>query len=513
MRLELCLDQGSTRRWHVDLLERLSRQPDLVVGIRWAAPHAEPLPSCVAVLFALERIVHGLPPGSFAPVTPDDLTTHVGRGGVQPDVVLDLTGGVPSGGRRRWRLTFDGANGEVPLVASLLAGRTPVVAITDIETGAPLAEGHPGTETPDIIASAFDDVLARTTTLILAAAGAQERPIPRRKAVPAELDCGIVALSGAKSVARAALRRLRGLVSHAPHWRTGWRFVDGPGTLESGAHPADGWRNLPDDGLRFYADPFPIVVEGRTWLFVQDVEHRTGKGVISVVPFDTAGPAGSPYPVLEVATHLSYPFVFEHAGDVWMIPENAAGSVDLYRATRFPGGWVHEGRLLDGVEASDATPFRHDGRWWLSATVRDGGSPSDALHLWISESLHGPWLPHAANPVLVDVAGARPAGRVVQVGSRLVRPVQDASNGKAGAIALAEITRLDERGFAQRVTASLAPGPLWPGRSLRTLNRAGRLECVGGSGFALRIGQRPRVAASAEARAPAPVVGRTAALS
>ncbi len=33
----------------------------------------------------------------------------------------------------------------------------------------------------------------------------------------------------------------------------------------------------------------------------------------------------------------------------------------------------------------------------------------------------------------------------------------------------------------------LRPGPLWPGRRLHTLNRAGRLECIDGSATARRF--------------------------
>lgn len=232
MRLELCLDQGATRRWHVDLLERLSGQPGLDVGIRWAPAHAEPLPSCVAVLFSLERAVHKLPAGSFALVGPEDLAHHVGQGGVQPDIVLDLTGGHPTAGLRRWRLTFDGADGEVPLIGALLAGRMPRIAILDAETGEPVASGHPGTENLHVIAAALEDVLARTTNLIVAAT----RPgaaVQGEDAVPADLDCSTVALFGAASIARAALHRLRAMLRQAPRSRR-----DAAGRRGSGSAPS-----------------------------------------------------------------------------------------------------------------------------------------------------------------------------------------------------------------------------------------------------------------------------------
>jgi hypothetical protein len=123
----------------------------------------------------------------------------------------------------------------------------------------------------------------------------------------------------------------------------------------------------------------------------------------------------------------------------------------------------------------------------MTATVRDGGgSYSDALHLWSARSFRGPWTPHRKNPVLIDTAAARPAGRVVERGERLIRPVQDCRRGYGAALALAEITRLDDNRFEQSVVSVLEPGKSWPGRRLHTVNRAGRLECIDGSAISFR---------------------------
>lgn len=258
--------------------------------------------------------------------------------------------------------------------------------------------------------------------------------------------------------------------------------------MARGELPPCDWNLLPDDGHHFYADPFPFTHGDSTWLFVEDFDHRLGRGVISVVDFDRTGPVGSPRPVLEHEVHLSYPFVLEDQGELWMIPEtSAAGTVELYRATRFPDTWTREAILLRDVVASDVTCFRHDHRWWMTATVRRGGSYSDALHVWHADRLQGPWHPHRNNPVLIDISSARPAGRVVRRDGRLVRPAQDGTRGYGSAIALAEIERLDEASFQQRVVARLTPGERWPGHRLHTLNRAGRLECIDGSALSPRF--------------------------
>ena len=123
----------------------------------------------------------------------------------------------------------------------------------------------------------------------------------------------------------------------------------------------------------------------------------------------------------------------------------------------------------------------------MFATVRAGGSFSGALHFWSAPDLLGPWQPHRRNPVLVDIATARPGGRIVRRDRRLIRPFQDCTDGYGAALGLAEITRFTDEAFAQQVQVVLRPGPKWPGRRLHTLNRAGRLECIHGSATARRF--------------------------
>ncbi len=485
VRLAVRLDRRSLRRWHHEVLMALAEQSDLDVGVRWSET-SRPTPREVERLLTLERLLHGLPGGRSTPVEEDLFAAHVDRP-EDPEVVLDLVGDDATDGRT-WHLTFDGVAGEDALLAALLAGRAPVVRIVDLAAGRTLAAGRPGSEHPGVTVAALEDVLAGCTRLIHMALAGGGSPDGLTDGEPATLRRGEVLRHAGRSVARAAVHRAYRLLYRAPHWRVGWRRVEGPDVVDLGELPASGWHDLPDDGWHFYADPFPIVVDGVTYLFVEDFDHRLGRGVISVVPFERSGPAGTPWPVLEHRVHLSYPFVLEDAGQLWMIPETSgAGTVELYRATGFPSAWTLEEVLLDGMEVSDATPFRHGGRWWLSATVRHGGSWSDALHLWSADRLQGPWTPHARNPVLVDISAARPAGRVVARDGRLVRPVQDGRDGYGAALALAEVTRLDEDAFEQRVVSRLRPGAAWPGSRLHTLNRAGWVEVIDGSAYSPRF--------------------------
>ena len=499
MQVSLRLDSDCLRAFHLMLLQRLAALAHVEVCVD-ARPAEGGIPRSAAALFQLETAIHGLPADGVAKRLPlSALAPYRTRPPASPDLVLDLCGDVRLEGTRVWRVTYDGAAGEAALLALILDGRTPVARIE--ENGAVIAEGRLGTEYGGIALASFQDMLARTASLIVAAmTGAARAALPvlpepaQAGAPPAIPSSAKLGVRAGKALARRIVQKIYHLCYNAPHWKVGWRQTNGRDLFDLRAHPASGWQVLPDDGSRFYADPFPILYQGKVTLFVEDYIHRLGKAIISAVPFGPSGPIGRPEPVLDLPYHLSYPFVFERDGEVWMVPESCAnGTVDLYRATAFPGGWVKEATLLSDIVASDATMVEHGGRWWLFATVREGGGAfSDALHLWSAPDFRGPWTPHPKNPVLVDMASARPAGRMVKRGNELLRPVQDCRRSYGAALGIARIVHLDVNGMEQAVETILTPGALWNGRKLHTLNEAGGLEFIDGSAIAPRWKQKRR---------------------
>ena len=176
----------------------------------------------------------------------------------------------------------------------------------------------------------------------------------------------------AKSLARAAARQLYRLCYNAPHWRVGWRFVDGPDVIDLRAHPKSGWRDLPDD-RGDSTQTLPDRTDGRMFVFVEDFVHALGYGVISAVEFDAGGPLGTPRPVLDIGTHLSYPFVFARR---WRGVDGARKrrdqTVDLYRAgSRFRIAGTRKQRSSPASRRATRPCSSTTGRCWMFATVRD----------------------------------------------------------------------------------------------------------------------------------------------
>jgi hypothetical protein len=152
--------------------------------------------------------------------------------------------------------------------------------------------------------------------------------------------------------------------------------------------------------------------------------------------------------------HLSYPFIVRDEDVTYVVPEQSESAcLSFYRfdGSRL-GGPV---ATIDGLDALDPTFLRHAGRWWLFCARTS--APSDTLHLFHAERLLGPYHPHPENPVVTDAARARPAGRIICMDSRLLRPGQDCRKSYGAAITLSEIEELSERRYRERPLQRFEP--------------------------------------------------------
>jgi hypothetical protein len=292
---------------------------------------------------------------------------------------------------------------------------------------------------------------------------------------------------------RFVAENVYGKIFHSPHWKVGWRRVSGPDLWDTQSLAGTRWNVLQNPRGRFLADPIAIERDDRTILFVEDFDHRRQKGVISALEFNEQSAVGFFPRALEEPWHLSYPFVMEWEGEVWMIPESAANrEAALYRADPFPTKWKKEATLLRDVPALDTTIVHHDDRFWLLTTVERSAHASFDLYLFSAPTILGPWRPHQNNPVLRDARSARSAGKIIERGGRLWRPVQDCSRRYGAAVGLAEITCLNDCKYEQQVRSTIAPCREWPGRRLHTLSQAGGFEFIDGSANTPRWAGRTR---------------------
>jgi hypothetical protein len=212
---------------------------------------------------------------------------------------------------------------------------------------------------------------------------------------------------------------------------------------------------------RFLADPFGAAANGRTFVLCEwyDYQRGAGRGKILAFEFDEAGWSASPVTAMELPVHASYPFLLVEDGRVYCVPETAeANEVALYEAESFPDRWVKKTTLLRGVAGNDTTICRRDARWWLfTGLVNDG--PMHKLYVWYADDLLGPWLPHAGNPVKIDIRSACGAGTPFEHEGALYRPAQDCSQSYGGAVVINRIVDLTPTSYREEPAATILPVP------------------------------------------------------
>lgn len=299
MRIRLLISESAYRRWHDDLAHRLRDHTGIDVEIELKFENPLRARRKLEMVLALERRIHrmgsgGLARGNLARASARQICAD------DVDVVVDLTD-TPLPGH--WKVLYDGVAGEHAAVSALRAGRQPIVSVID-SAGRVRAEGRPGRELPGLHALA--DIGAGTATLIVGAVVGSPfaPPIPDDTAARVPQPFSWFA---ARHISKIAIKLTQRLAFRVPHWRVGWRLSAGPDLLTTGTIPAAGWRNVPDDGFHFYADPFLLERDGSIYLFVEDLDHRIGKGVISVTEMEHGDFASAPRQILSHEVHLSYP--------------------------------------------------------------------------------------------------------------------------------------------------------------------------------------------------------------
>jgi hypothetical protein len=283
-----------------------------------------------------------------------------------------------------------------------------------------------------------------------------------------------------KMLARLLLRKYRSLF-RCERWNIGvvnapiHSFLDKDFRPQISYLPESGGRN------RFVADPFGINRGSKLTILCEEFDYRDAKGSISAVDLQGDGRAPSLRRICNKPFHLSYPYLFEHGGDIYCVPEMAqARRIDLFKALSFPDKWVKIGEIMTSVPAVDPTIFKHGGLWWLLFAGPEAEASLN-LYAWYSPELLGPWRSHRRNPVKTDVRSARPAGAPFVHEGSLYRPAQDCATSYGRRVILCRVKRLTPYEFDEEPVAAVEPDPSGPyPDGLHTLSAAGELTLVDG---------------------------------
>ena len=168
------------------------------------------------------------------------------------------------------------------------------------------------------------------------------------------------------------------------------------------------------------ADPFLFEYKGEHYLFVEYVNGK--KGEIAYFKFIDRKPVFQKV-IISESYHLSYPCIFMHEGDVYMIPESADHhSIDLYKAEVFPDKWTKVCQLEKGIYF-DTTFVSHHGKEYLFSYRPKKGCFELVL---FSLDIVNHKIEQIGKIQYKENIG-RPAGMLYEEDQKLIRPAQDCS--------------------------------------------------------------------------------------
>ncbi len=217
------------------------------------------------------------------------------------------------------------------------------------------------------------------------------------------------------------------------------------GDFSGKEHP---YRVIKNSWRYWCADPFIIDHGGKTYVFFEAFDRIKSKGLIGYREI-TNGKISKIRICLETEHHLSYPYLYERNGDIYMLPESfESKKLVFYKAVSFPDKWQEHELILDDVAVCDSVLVRHDSTEFL-LTMPLHGVPYvyDELDMYVKRE--NTWEKHPDSPMICDTSHARCAGDIFKHNGMYIRPSQDCSVSYGEAVVLSKITQLDENGYAE----------------------------------------------------------------
>lgn len=238
------------------------------------------------------------------------------------------------------------------------------------------------------------------------------------------------------------------------NWMIGW--VDAPISESLRWHtcPPVRWIGARSE-KRYLADPFAWPRQDHV-VMCEEYDFATRLGRIKKLRVNGGDIMDEADIDFGLTGHLSYPFIFEHDGVIYCLPESCvARRLTIYRWSE-PGGWSVHATPLTDIAAADSILFTHGGYFWIAYTDPEIDR-FDNLNLCYAASLAGPWQLHANNPVRSDPRNARCGGTPFRHDGKLYRPAQDCAARYGAALRIMEIVTCTPTQYVEREVTTIQP--------------------------------------------------------
>jgi hypothetical protein len=247
---------------------------------------------------------------------------------------------------------------------------------------------------------------------------------------------------------------------------------------------------LSENKHMYIADPFIYKNGEELKIIMEELNHKVVKGFISEAAILQHGNKHEfrfSQATISSPAHMSYPYILEHDGEVYCIPETSeAGEVSVYKLNQDSKEWYKVKSIINNFPAVDSTIIQYGDYWWLFCTKANSTIHihNYELYLFYSTNLMGEWKHHQMNPVKMDIQSSRPAGTPFIHEGHLYRPAQDCSITYGGRVALNRINELTPSKFDEETVMFVEPNleSLYPD-GLHTITSAGEMTIIDSKRF------------------------------
>lgn len=213
------------------------------------------------------------------------------------------------------------------------------------------------------------------------------------------------------------------------------------------------WRPKP---VLYQADSFLFVKDDTLYLFYE-LQHWDDPGVIAMVKTSDLVTWTEPVVVLKQPFHLSFPYVFEDNGVVYMVPESQeSDAIHLFRADNDELTSFSKVRTLlcqertKGIHynLNDSHIYKKGESYYLFTSYQKDWMYYQELYM-TDNLLEGTFVKHPCSPICVSNEYGRNGGSLIDYNGHLLRVTQDCHRDYGDNVSLMEITKLSETEYSE----------------------------------------------------------------
>ena len=214
------------------------------------------------------------------------------------------------------------------------------------------------------------------------------------------------------------------------------------------------WKPKP---VLFQADSF-LFVKGNELFLFYELQHWDEPGYIAMTKTSDLKSWSKPKTVLREPFHLSFPFVFEDNGYIYMIPESQEkDSIRLYQANEDLTCFTYIRTLIQQERDSslyynfnDSHIYREKDVYYLFTSYQKDWKYYQEIYT-TDDLLKGELTKHPMSPICVSNEYGRNGGSLINYDGKLLRVTQDCHENYGDNISLMEITQLDQQLYCEKL--------------------------------------------------------------